>query len=123
VKIPILNKYYGGSYLGGILDTYGRASMIISGIQFMFVVVILYTTSASPYFELYAPWMTFTMYLLISIVSILVLLIITRLLIVPSAYTFYNKQVWTNNNPIRDKLEKLEENQKKIMEKLGIEGK
>lgn len=128
MKIPFLHKYYGGSYIGGFLDTYGRAAMVINGLQFIVVLVIFYTTSAKPYIIQYAPWFTFTHYLLLVFFALVLLIVLTRLFVVPSAYTFTNQQVWENTNPMRDKLEEIEKtqtiiqnNQKMIMEKLGID--
>ncbi len=123
MKIPLIGKYFEGSYIGGFLDTYGRATVVISGIQFMIVVIILYTTSVQPAMALYAPWMSFWLYILIAVLIVLGLLVFSRLMIIPSAYTFTNKQLWENNSPIRAKLEEIEKNQQRIMEKLGVEDK
>ncbi len=123
MKIPLIGKYFEGSYIGGFLDTYGRATVVISGIQFMIVVVILYTTSLQSAIAQYLPWMSFWLYILLAVLLVLGLLIFSRLMIIPSAYTFTNKQLWENNNPMRKKLEKIEMNQKRIMKKLGIEDK
>ena len=121
MKIPFLSKYYSGSYVGGLLDTYSRASIVISGVQFFIVVIILYTTSIQPNLIRFAPWMTFAHYIIITLLLMLGLMVFARLMITPSAYTYTNRQVWDNNNPMRAKLEKMERNQKKIMEKLGID--
>lgn len=121
IKIPFITKYYNGSYIGGLLDTYARASIVIGSMQFLIVVVILYTTSIQPNLARFAPWMTFAHYIIIALLLMLGLMVFSRLLITPSAYTYSNRQVWGNNNPMRAKLEQMERNQKKIMEKLGID--
>ena len=120
MKIPFFTKHYSGSYIGGILETYQRAGIFISALQFLAVVVIFYTTSAQPAIELYTPWLSFTLYMGIVIVGILLLMVAVKLLVIPSSYTFLNKQMWTNNNPMRAKLEEIEARQKMIMEKLGL---
>jgi hypothetical protein len=38
----------------------------------------------------------------------------------PSYFSAFNDQFWKHNNPMREKMELMESNQKKIMEKLGI---
>ena len=121
MKIPFMDKYYKGSYIGGILDTYGRAATVISGIQFVVVLIIFYTTSFQSYIVQYAPWFTFTHYLILVFLGMTLLMAISRIFVTPSAYTFYNQQIWVCNNPLRNKLEEIEKNQKIIMEKLGIE--
>ena len=135
LRIPFITKFFGGSYMGAILDTYSKAAAVIGGIQFFMMTIILYTTSAAPYIQQYAPWLSFPLYLILAFAGTLVLMVISRWLITPSSYTFFNSQVWGCNNPMRDKLEEIEkkvdvlnqdraiieENQRKIMKKLGIE--
>ena len=123
MNIPFISKYFSGSYIGGFLDTYGRAATVISGIQFVAVLIIFYTTSAKIYILQYAPWFTFTHYLVLVFIGMVFLMLFARILVIPSAYTFYNQQIWDNNNPMREKIEQIEKNQKRIMEKLGIEDK
>ena len=120
MKIPFFHKYYSGSYIGGILETYSRSASIISAVQFFVVLIILYTTSAKPIISEYLPWLSFGLYLTVAAVGIMVLMTLVRILVIPSAYTFFSKQLWNNNNPMRTKLEAIEANQKKIMKKLGI---
>ena len=135
LKIPFITKFFGGAYIGAILDTYGKAAALVSGVQFLMLIIILYTTSAGPYIQKYAPWLSFPFYLTVALVGVLILMVLARLFILPSSYTFFNRQVWGYNNPMRAKLEemeeklveseriqeKLEQNQIKIMKKLGIE--
>lgn len=123
IRIPFVTKHFSGSYIGGILETYQRSAVIVNAIQFLSVLIILYTTSAQPFIIEYVPWFTFPLYLLSACIGVLLLMVLVKILVIPSAYTFFNRQAWDNNNPMRSKLEKMEENQKKIMEKLGIEDK
>ncbi len=120
MKIPFLTKQYSGSYIGGILETYQRSGIFVSAVQFLVVIVILYTTSAREFFSIHAPWLTFPLYLLFVISGILLLMIVVKVIVIPSSYTFLNRQMWVNNNPMRLKLEEIETNQKKIMAKLGL---
>ena len=121
MKIPFISKHYKGSYIGGILETYQRSGIFVSAVQFLVIIIIFYTTSAQPFIEKYIPWLSFALYMLFIVVGILVLMMMVKLLVIPSSYTFLNQQMWVNNNPMRRKLEVLEANQKKIMERLGIE--
>ena len=54
-----------------------------------------------------------------------VVLIIGGLLIftvgMPSYFSAFNDQFWKHNNPLRRKIESIEENQKRIMKHLGME--
>ncbi len=121
MKIPFLSKHFSGSYIGGILETYQRSAVIVNALQFLSVLVILYTTSAQPFFIKYMPWLTFPLYLLVSFLGVILLMVFVKVWVIPSAYTFFNRQMWDNNSPMRNKLEQLEKNQKEIMKRLGIE--
>jgi len=121
LKIPFISKHFKGSYIGGILETYQRSGIFVSAVQFLVIIIIFYTTSAQPFIEKYIPWLSFALYMLFIVVGILILMMLVKLLVIPSSYTFLNQQMWVNNNPMRSKLEVLEANQKKIMERLGIE--
>ena len=127
MKIPFITKHYSGSYIGGILDTYQRAGIFVQAVQFLAIIIIFYTTSAQSIITKYTPWLNFGLYLLIVVIGVLLLMILVRLLVIPSAYTFLNQQMWKNNNPMREKLELIEANQaaieasqEKIMRRLGI---
>ena len=121
MKIPFFTKQYSGSYIGGILETYQRAGIFITAVQFLAVIIIFYTTSAQPVIARYAPWLSFGLYMAVVFLGIALLMVGVKLLVIPSSYTFLNQQMWTNNNPMRAKLEEMERNQKRIMEKLGLE--
>lgn len=121
LKIPFIDKYYKGSYIGGLLETYNRAASIIGIVQFLSVMVVLYTTTARPIMDRYLPWFTFPMYIVTLLVGVILLMVVVQLVVMPSAYTFFNRQFWSWNNPMRTKLEEIEKNQKRIMEKLGID--
>ena len=120
MKIPFLTKHYKGSYISGIMETYQRAGIFVSAIQFLAVIIVLYTTSAAPFIARYAPWLSFRLYMLFVVLGVLLLMALVKILVIPSAYTFLNNMMWNNHNPMRRKLEDMETNQEKIMEKLGI---
>ena len=110
-----------GSYIGGLLDTYARSGSIISAVQFMVVLIILYTTSVIPYIEQHnIGWFSFPLYIATAVVGVIILMSIVYIVVMPSAYDFFNRMVWEHNNPLRIKLEKMESDQKLIMAKLGI---
>lgn len=120
MKIPFLSKHYEGSYIGGILETYQRSGIVVSGVQFLVVIIIFYTTSAKPIIVQHIPWLSFPLYMLVIITGIIILMALVRVWVIPSAYTFLVQQMWHNNNPMRTKLEEMEKNQIIIMKKLGI---
>lgn len=121
IKLPYISQYYTGRKLGGLLDTYQRSAGIINIIQFTAMIIILYTTSAREFFAIHFPWMTFTVYLVIAFVLVTIVMVVAYTIAAPSTYAFWNQQIWKHDNPLRRKLEHMELNQKKVMEKLGID--
>lgn len=122
MKIPLFGQRKTGRYVGGLLETYARAAGIISAVQLLGVLVILFTTSIAPFASHYGlTWLSFPLYIAVAIVGMVVLMCVVYVVAIPSVYDFANQQSWKHNNPIRRKLELMERNQKRIASKLGIE--
>ncbi len=123
LKLPFSWQYYTGRTIGGLLDTYQRCVAILSAIQYVAMIIVLYTTSARDFLAIHFPWMSFTVYMVIAFVIGAVVMAAAYVIASPSMYAFWNQQIWKHDNPQRILLEGIERNQKKIMEKLGIEDK
>ncbi len=113
-------QHYTGHGIGGLLDTYQRTAGILNIVQYIALIIVLYTTSLQPFLAEHLPWMTFNVYMIIAFVAIAVIMIIAYTLVAPSHYAFWNQQIWKHDNPLRTELEEIKRNQKRIMEKLGI---
>lgn len=122
-KLLFSRQYYTGRVIGGLLDTYQRSVGILSAIQYIALIIVLYTTSARDFFALHFPWISFTVYMIIAFALGAVVMVVAYVIAGPSMYGFWNQQIWKHDNPMRIKLEEMECKQKKIMEKLGIEDK
>lgn len=114
----ILRQYYTGRNIGAFLDTYQRSAGIISAIQFLAMFIILYTTSARPFLDIYFPWVTFWMYMTVAVVVAVVIMISVYVIAAPSSFAFHNQQLWKHNNPMRHKLEAMEKTQAKLGKQL-----
>lgn len=110
-----------GRGLGGVLDTYQRSVSILSIFQYVAMIIVLYTTSVQPWLLIHFPQISFTIYILSAVVGGAIVMAIAYVIGAPSQFSYWNSQVWKHNNPLRDKLERIEDNQKKIMDKLGIQ--
>ncbi len=120
LKLPFSRQHYTGSAIGGFLDTYQRSVGILSIIQYIAMIIVLYTTSARDFLVIHFPWINFTVYMVIAFMLGAVVMLGAYKIAGPSMYGWWNQQIWKHDNPMRIKLEHMERNQKKIMEKLGI---
>jgi hypothetical protein len=120
LKIPFIGQKSTGSFLGGIMEAYQRSSVVVNAVQFLAVIVMLFTTSAEPFLAKYLPWVTFPIYMMVAVVGIGCLMVVAYILAIPSAYSFFNNQVWKHNNPQKRKLERIDRRQQLILDKLGI---
>lgn len=120
-KVLFSRQYYTGRAIGGLFDTYQRSVGILSAIQYIAMIIVLYTTSARDFLAIHFPWMSFTVYMIIAFIIGVVVMVGAYVIVSPSMYGFWNEQIWKHDNPMRIKLDGIERNQKRIMEKLGIE--
>lgn len=92
----MIQQKYTGQVIGGIMDSTSRAAIILNGIMLVSNLLILYSTTIVKY----TPWISFTIYATSLSVAILVILYVAWRYILPSAYGFYNHQVWNHDNPM-----------------------
>lgn len=110
-------KYYTGLYIGAIMDTYARASIVINPILFLNTIIILYTTSVQEHL----PWLSFSLYIIIWVISVLFLLLFVLKIAIPSNYGWHNVQTWeAQDNPMRDIILKNHDDLQLIKRHLGI---
>ena len=99
----MINQKYTGQVIGGVIDSISRAAIILNGIMLISNLLILYSTTVSKY----TPWISFQVYSICLSVAILITLYVAWRYILPSAYGFYNHQVWNHDNPIRRAIEAM----------------
>jgi uncharacterized membrane protein len=104
----IPKQFYTGQFIGAILDSYQRAASVINAIQFLVIIIMFYNTSALPFLQVHAPWVNFSIYMVFVVLMVVMIMVSTFMIAIPSSYGFFNNQVWEHNNPMRRKLEKIE---------------
>ena len=92
----MIKQKYTGQAIGGVIDSVSRAAIILNGIMLISNLLILYSTTISKY----TPWISFTVYSICLSVVIIIILYVAWRYILPSAYGFYNHQVWNHDNPM-----------------------
>lgn len=109
-------QHYTGLYIGAVMDTYSRTAIIISAIQFISVLIILYDTSV----EKYLPGVNIFAYMLVVIIGIAFMMVLVIKIATPSSYGWHNVQVWNHPNPMKDAIlangEKIDALQRELTE-------
>lgn len=83
--------------------------------------MMFWHTTGRPNLEPYFPWIDFWMFASFMLVFVAVLGILDYKFVYPSRQGFLNREVYKHKNLVVADIQKILENQKKIMEKLGIE--
>jgi hypothetical protein len=78
-------------------------------------------TAGSPTVEKYAPWISFWMFLLFLVSSVVVLLFFDYKFMLPARQRFQNEQSWKHYNPWMAEIKILQDDMKLIKKHMGIE--
>lgn len=100
----MIKQKYTGQAIGAGIDSIAKAAVFLNGIMLVSNLLILYSTTV----EKYTPWINFTVYAVFLILVIILILFAAWRYMLPSAYGFYNHQVWKHDNPMREAIERIE---------------
>jgi hypothetical protein len=115
-----LKQINSGSFMGSVLDTYGRAATFFTITNMIMLAATFYNTTGQQYFKPIFPWLSFTVFMLLLSLSFILFMVIVYIFITPSSMSFFNHQTWNHDNPMRKELIEIKEDIKKIYEKLEI---
>ena len=79
-------------YLGEVVDALYTSLPILSIINFLSTTIVLYS-SIRNYLEEIVPWLTFPLYLLIILISVIVLMGVIYKFVLPSLWAFRAEQM------------------------------
>lgn len=106
-------QYNFGPIVGGFKDLASRTMIYVSVLNFILISATAYHTTLKDFIFQYSPWVTFPVYMAFLIIVVLIAMALEYKFIVPSSYTFLNKQEYEHRNLLRRDL-------RKIMKHLGI---
>lgn len=90
-------------------------------INLMFVGMMFWHTTARPNLQPFLPWVDFWMFASFMVLIVAAVMVLDYKFIYPSRQGFISKQSYKHANPMVADMKKVIANQKKIMDKLGIE--
>ena len=79
-------------WLGALVESFYTSLPVLSIVNFLSIITVLYATIQENLFS-WAPWMTFWTFVSIMSSFVVVLIIFMYLVVVPSLWTFRNKQM------------------------------
>jgi len=118
VKSKVYRQYNLGPWLGGLKDLLIRVLPYISMVNFVLIGVTAYHTTLGPFFEVHLPWMSIWAFMGGILFMVILLMVIEYKVILPSYFTFFNKQQYEHKNPIRGDLEEIKKEIKRLEDKI-----
>ena len=104
-----MKQYNSGPLLGGLKELASRTMTYVSFINFTLMAITAYEVSLRTFFHQYIPWMSFALYFSLLILLVIVAMVIEYKFIIPSHYTFLNKQEYQHQSLLARDLQLIKE--------------
>lgn len=102
-------------WIGAVVDSLYTSLPILSIINFLSIMTVLYT-SISEYLFAWFPWLSFGWFVVIMSICTLGLMTCMYLFVLPSLWTFRNKQMNSFESDVMKELRKLRKELKELRE-------
>lgn len=99
--------------LGELYDSFLAALPLISGINFVSILTILYS-DIRPYLLVHIPWMTLPIFFGLVMVLTLIAMVFVYKYLIPSVWVFRGNQMFGHKNGVSDKLDEILERLDKL---------
>lgn len=100
-------------WVGAVTDSLFTALPILSIINFLSIITVLYATIREYLFK-WVPWLSFPWFLAILVVATLIMMVGTYLFVLPSLWTFRNKQMNSFESEILKEIKELRDELKEV---------
>ena len=118
MRLPIKQK--ASVKLGALLVTYGGIMSWV-GVYSISILLLVGWKSYQDIITSYLPWFNLIWLFVFAAIPIGIIAGLEMLVFQPSRISYANEQGYKHDSPVRDDLQLVLENQKKIMDKLEIE--
>ena len=85
-------------------------------INFLSIIIVLYATTSS-YVKEFAPWLTFGIFIIILIPIVLLVMFLVHKFVLPSMWTYREKQMFSYSSDIANTLKSIDARLKRLEEK------
>jgi len=110
----VSKQYNSGPWLGGVKDITARTMFYMGLLNFFQISAIFYYTTLKPTYSQSLLWISFGVYLGILTLLFLAVMVLEYKFVIPSTYTFQNRQEYLHQNLIRKDLKEILERLKKL---------
>lgn len=107
-----------GQLPGATKNVMSNTLVYVGYINFLLIVAIAYNTTFRDLLERYIPWLTFPMFVGVTIVIVGMAMLLEYKLMMPSAWHFQQKQLWQHQSPIRAELKRIQQKLEEIERKI-----
>jgi len=131
IKNFILRQYSVGNWWGAFRNVSTNVMSYVIFLNFILVAPLGYSTAVAPWLEAHGVPMPLIVFMGIIMIGLLLIFVLEYKLSIPSQYSFWSDQWWRHNNPLKEKMEKIDKKLdsvgdidkrlKAIEEALGIE--
>lgn len=108
-------KQHNVPYLGALIDALYTSLPILSIINFLSILTVLYT-SVKDYVVEYTPWLTFWMFLAFLVFLTIATMVLVYKFVLPSVWTFRQKQMFRYESELLQEVKELREEIRKLRE-------
>lgn len=120
----LTKQYKVSGKIGGFKDLLMRTLFYVSIINFILIAVTAYSITLRGTLQSWFPWFNFPIFLTVLVVGLLLMMILEYKVVLPSTWTFTNRQQYEHQNLIRKQLDRIEQTLKKIQDgEKGQDGK
>lgn len=106
-----------GAFQVQVTNSMFYVNLISSGMM----VLTFWYTAGYQIRDRYMPWLNIWMFVAVVAVVVIVVMFMDYKFVYPSRQAFQNEQACKHENPAMEELRAIRENQRKIMQRLGIE--
>lgn len=114
-----LKQYNVGGWIGGIKDVANHATFWMSALNLGLVAATAYHTTIFPQVEHLVPWFSFPVFLLSIILLAGTAMLVEYKIIIPSVFTFRNRQEYEHQNLIRKDIADLHKDIEALRQELA----
>jgi hypothetical protein len=104
VLVSLAKQRNTGPLLGAVKDLASRVMIYLSLLNFVQISATFFTVTLKPNFLQHAPWLNFWIYFGALLLFTTLIMLFEYKLVMPSTFTFINKQEYTHENLIRQDL-------------------
>lgn len=108
VRNGLTKQYNMGSWIGGLKDLIMRVLLYVAIINFVLIVATAYHTTLRETLQVWIPWLTFPMFLGSLVVLLLLVMVLEYKIVLPSTWSFVNRQQYEHKSPIKEQLDRIE---------------